>query len=97
VAVDEASWITTNAAALFGLAAIENLALIGEPGKMTAMNGTNGDYTRLVRIDNAFAELDRFLFYYTQQAGNKIPLPRHQYSQQQTNQIQSDSHLIPLK
>lgn len=40
--VDEASWVTTNAAALFGLAAIENLALIGEPGRMMVINGTNG-------------------------------------------------------
>ncbi|KAF2264089.1 hypothetical protein CC78DRAFT_602797 [Lojkania enalia] len=31
VPVDEAAWITTNAAALFGLAAIENIALLGAP------------------------------------------------------------------
>ncbi|KAF2681231.1 hypothetical protein K458DRAFT_343864 [Lentithecium fluviatile CBS 122367] len=30
--VEEAEWITTNAAALFGLSGIENLALVGAPG-----------------------------------------------------------------
>jgi hypothetical protein len=39
-AVDEADWITTNAAALFGLAAIENMALIGEPETMASPNRT---------------------------------------------------------
>jgi hypothetical protein len=42
VPVDEASWITTNAAALFGVAAIENLALLGAPDAFhgRALNGT---------------------------------------------------------
>lgn len=31
--VDEATWISTNAAALYGLSAIENLALVGPPDK----------------------------------------------------------------
>ncbi|KAF2864719.1 hypothetical protein BDV95DRAFT_508650 [Massariosphaeria phaeospora] len=40
VPVDEAAWVTTNAAALYGLAAIENLALIGSPDG--AINSTIG-------------------------------------------------------
>ncbi|KAF1961245.1 hypothetical protein CC80DRAFT_464014 [Byssothecium circinans] len=39
-AVDEADWITTNAAALYGLAGIELLALIGAPEGSAGGNGT---------------------------------------------------------
>lgn len=43
VPVDEASWITTNAAALYGLGGIENLALVGGPEGMRGGNGTVGE------------------------------------------------------
>ncbi|KAH7134939.1 hypothetical protein B0J11DRAFT_547027 [Dendryphion nanum] len=38
--VEEASWITTNAAALYGLSAIENLALVGASGTFGGGNST---------------------------------------------------------
>ncbi|KAF1919001.1 hypothetical protein BDU57DRAFT_490878 [Ampelomyces quisqualis] len=44
IPVDEAKWVSTNAAALYGVAGIENLALVGPPDVPTL--GTNGTSKR---------------------------------------------------
>ncbi|KAF2125784.1 hypothetical protein P153DRAFT_369781 [Dothidotthia symphoricarpi CBS 119687] len=44
IPVDEATWVSTNAAALYGVAGIENLALVGAPG-VSAIGG-NGTAKR---------------------------------------------------
>lgn len=42
IPVDEAKWVSTNAAALYGVAGIENLALVGPPDAPTlSTNGTS--------------------------------------------------------
>jgi hypothetical protein len=39
IPVDEATWVSTNAAALYGVAGIENLALVGAPDVSTIGSG----------------------------------------------------------
>jgi hypothetical protein len=42
IPIDEAKWVSTNAAALYGVAGIENLALVGAPDKPSIVgNGTS--------------------------------------------------------
>jgi hypothetical protein len=44
IPIDEAKWVSTNAAALYGVAGIENLALVGAPDVSTI--GGNGTSSR---------------------------------------------------